>query len=467
MIGFRRVSIGFLVLGLSEALVAGAWGAAISASTVAPAVDQFDIAQLAGATDIGGDNAHIWSDRPVQGQTFTTAGNRDGYLLHAVTLRNLNNTETGGAFTVRIGTISDNTFSLVAAETTAPGASYVPGDYLTATFSAPLRLSPNTVYGFDWGSSGRGFVTTNSSGDVYAGGAAYSSGDNSIPSDTDLRFHGADRVFHLDMTRPVPRPALEYFFDRVTGQTVRNSGYLGAAGNGTLRAGTTVASGGQPFLKGKYLVVDQAGDQMFSADLDSLDQGNEFSVSFFVRPQGSLVDWSDLMGDCDSGPTNDIRGWQLESFADGHVLLRLWNDARNDFTSFSSPASLLVANEWHQMGITVSGVSQAGTHDVTVAFYKDGQFFGSQTRTGLTSTMGNSAEGFKLGNVIWDKDTLAQYGGVAFFDTALTATEMAAYYDYVLTPEPSALLLSMVAVAGLAFLKVQRCRPRAILGKHF
>jgi len=204
------------------------------------------------------------------------------------------------------------------------------------------------------------------------------------------------------------------------------------------------------------LVVDQAGDQMVVPDIEALDQVDEFSLSFFIRPTASLVNWSDLMGDCDSSPINDIRGWQLESFADGHLLLRLWNDALNDYTSFASSAGLLVAGQWQQIGITVTGVSHEGSHNVTVAFYKDGELVTSQTRTGLTSKLGNSAEGFKLGNVIWDTDTLAQYGGVAFFDTALTAEEMAAYYNYVLTPEPSALLLTTLALAGLAFLKVPR-----------
>lgn len=449
----RHIILELLVLGLVSVFAAGASGAVISVSATAPTVDRFDIAQLGGAANPGGDEGHIWSDRPVQGQVFTTSTNRDGYLLRAITLKNLSTANTGGAFTVRIGAVSDNTFSLLTAETTASGTSYVAGDYLTVTFSTPIMLSANTVYGFDWGSSANGFVTANSSSDAYTGGMAYSSGDNSISDDANLVLRSFDRVFHLDITRPMPRPALEYFFDNVTGQTVRNSGYLGAAGNATLRTGTTVATGGQPFLKGQYLVVDQAGDQMVVPDIDALDQVDEFSLSFFIRPTASLVDWSDLMGDCDSAPTNDIRGWQLESFADGHLLLRLWNDALNDYTSFASSAGLLVAGQWQHIGITVSGVSQEGSHDVTVAFYKDGEFVTSLTRTGITSTMGNSAEGFKLGNVIWDKDTLAEYGGVAFFDTALTAEEMAAYYDYVLTPEPSALLLTTLALAGLAFWK--------------
>jgi hypothetical protein len=446
--------------------VRAAPAAVISASATPPTVDPLDIAQLTGSTDIGGDQGHIWTDRPVHGQTFTTLGYREGYWLQAITLKDLNDLGSAGAFTVRVGTISGNSLTLVASETTPSGAAYKPGDYVTAAFSTPVWLSPNTVYSFDWTTSGAGFVTANNSdGNAYARGTAYSSGASHEPDDANLVFHTADRVFHLDLTRTMPRPALEYFFNDASGSVVPNHGTLGAAGNATLNASTTVGTIGQPFVRGGYLVVDQAGDRLATADLDSLDQTGDFTLSFFVKPTTTLGDWKDMVGDCDSSPSNLIPGWQLQSFADGRLSLRLWEDKSSDtatstsIASFNSPANLLVANEWHQIGITVSGAKTSGTHSVTVEFYRDGTLFSSSTLSGLTKIMGNSSDGFKLGNAMWDSELLAQYGGVAYFDTVLTPAEMAAYYNYFLTPEPSALALAVLGVlAGWKFTRRRPCR---------
>ncbi|MDA7515334.1 hypothetical protein N9Y63_00550 [Akkermansiaceae bacterium] len=56
----------------------------ISIGTTPPTVNDADIAQLAGGSDAGGDQGHIWSNRPHQGQSFTTAADSSGYLLKAV-----------------------------------------------------------------------------------------------------------------------------------------------------------------------------------------------------------------------------------------------------------------------------------------------------------------------------------------------------------------------------------------------
>jgi hypothetical protein len=89
-----------LMLGLSQA-------ATVTVSSTAPTVDGADIANNNGAVDAGGDLGHIWSNRPLQGQTFTTGNNVGGYLLNAVTLQNLNNTVTSSpVFEVTVGSIS-------------------------------------------------------------------------------------------------------------------------------------------------------------------------------------------------------------------------------------------------------------------------------------------------------------------------------------------------------------------------
>ena len=87
----------------------------VTASAIAPTIDGADIAMLdaIGQFDPGGDEGHVWSNRPIQGQTFTTGANPTGYNLNSVTLQNEENSfgnNTGG-FTVRVGTVVGNTFN--------------------------------------------------------------------------------------------------------------------------------------------------------------------------------------------------------------------------------------------------------------------------------------------------------------------------------------------------------------------
>jgi hypothetical protein len=174
----------------------------LSVSSTAPVVDGADIANLLGTTDVGGDAGHIWNNRPVQGQSFTTGTHDIGYLLDGVTLQNLSNTvPSSGLFTIQVGEISGNTLTPVSVGTTFLPASYVPGDFITFFFDDPVQLDPLKQYGFDWGTTGAGFVTANSSTSLYGGGSLYSSGANNSPNNGALVFGaGNDRVFHLNLT---------------------------------------------------------------------------------------------------------------------------------------------------------------------------------------------------------------------------------------------------------------------------
>ncbi len=200
---FRSLILPALLAGFSSVSFAGT----LSVSGSAPAVDGEDIANPnpGSASDAGGDQGHIWSNRPLQGQTFTTGGLAGGYLLKSVTLQNLNNNIGSSAvFTVRVGTVSGTVFSVVHSESTTNSVSYSPNDYITFTFTTPIALSPNTVYGFDWDATGSGFVTTNLPDASYAGGVGFSNGGGGTPNDSALVFRTVDRIFHADLDGVAP-----------------------------------------------------------------------------------------------------------------------------------------------------------------------------------------------------------------------------------------------------------------------
>lgn len=190
-------------------------GGTISISSVAPIFNNADLGYLtlSGATKASaGDPTDVWGDRPVQGQTFLTGSNAEGYNLSAISLvvnRNIDEYES----LLRVGEISGTSFTELRTET---GTNTMPSsdqDYVTFTLDAFVHLAANTTYGFDWGvNSPDGFTPYYYETDVFSDGVAYISGDdgtgNSSVTLTPSNSFGAplDRAFHLDMIA-VPEPS--------------------------------------------------------------------------------------------------------------------------------------------------------------------------------------------------------------------------------------------------------------------
>ncbi len=182
----------------------------ITVSNVTPVIDSADIANLnpAGQFDPGGDLGHIWSNRPVHGQSFVTP-DVSGLFLNSVTLQNEENTINNNAatFTVRVGGIAGNIFLPLVTETSNNPINYVPNDYITFNFDNPIPLAANTSYAFDWATNGAGFTTWANDNANYADGQGFSSGTGGTPDDNNLTLHNHDRIFHVDITAPaVPEP---------------------------------------------------------------------------------------------------------------------------------------------------------------------------------------------------------------------------------------------------------------------
>jgi fibronectin type 3 domain-containing protein/regulation of enolase protein 1 (concanavalin A-like superfamily) len=178
---------------------------------------------------VANDNTtYVTTNRPAQGQTFTTGSNADGYTLSAITVRMTgyaNNTasgsnvtyydlnDTSSTFRLRVGRLSSTTFIPLTQETASSGGSGNPGQgnsangpgtYLTFTLKAPIVLAPNTTYAFDLGSNANYFEWLGirdgaSGGNPYAGGTAYTSGANGVANGT-IAIQTGERVFQVDLT---------------------------------------------------------------------------------------------------------------------------------------------------------------------------------------------------------------------------------------------------------------------------
>lgn len=244
----------------------------------------------------------------------------------------------------------------------------------------------------------------------------------------------------------MPTPVLWYRFNDVNGTTVPNHGTLGATGNATLGANTTVAGGETAFRDGSYLVVDQAGDLMAAPEIDSIDAMDKFTLAFFVKPTATYGDWMDLMGDFDVVSGNG-KGWNLQAMSNQRARLRLWATDNSWIGDFDSPAGLIVPNQWQHIAVVAQNLVQPGSHTVLVDFYRNGQYV-STASAATTKQMGNGGSGFKLGNAMWDPELMAFYGDVALFGTALSAEQVRQYYESLL-PEPNCLVLVGLAVLGL------------------
>ncbi len=200
MMSFPLRRIGLAALACLAGLVfnSNTHAALMSASATAPTVNDADIAQLAGNSDIGGDEGHVWFNRPNQGQSFTTLGNPNGYILHSASLFALTGGNTSPGWSVRVGAIDGGGNFVPIVQETATGVLLPANQYATWTFDAPIALAPNTTYAFDVKPTGNGFISANNTDpNSYTGGSAISSGAPIAANP--VTAHAADRVFHLDM----------------------------------------------------------------------------------------------------------------------------------------------------------------------------------------------------------------------------------------------------------------------------
>jgi len=188
-----------------------AMGGTMSASATAPPILGADIANYAAST--GTDK--WWNDSAAsgsaKGQTFTTGGTP--LLLKSVTYQTSSTAIATKTYVVRVGTVSGTAFSPIHSETFTQNFTWNPGEYMTWTFDSPIPLAANTTYGIDIGMTastsawGTGIPYIHFTGNAYAGGVRYSSGQNGVGTNTLSLTANNDRVFHIALEHPMaPAP---------------------------------------------------------------------------------------------------------------------------------------------------------------------------------------------------------------------------------------------------------------------
>ncbi len=178
--------------------------ATMSASSTAPVIDDADIANYGYVS--GTDK---WFMDAARGQSITTGG-------AAVRLKSISYqvSEENGAtptktYTVRVGRISGTNFTQIHSETVTQNFSWTGGQFMTWIFDTPVLLEPYTTYGIDVGmtSSTSGWNTgipyINVTADDFAGGTSYSTGAAGIGTASISSSIASDRIFHLDIERPL------------------------------------------------------------------------------------------------------------------------------------------------------------------------------------------------------------------------------------------------------------------------
>jgi len=261
-----------------------------SSSSAPPPVNGADIASFVGSNNDGGniyggndDGTFLTSNRPGQGQEFTTGSDTNGYYLNAFTLRHVTYNSPvsmdsgwppydGSHFEIKIGTISGGSFSATAVEVTADLAGDDPdspgyqnnsgpkGSYLTLTLDTPVYLYPNTTYAVSVWLDGGAYMEVNGNGTTsanYTGGEAFSELGGTVYART------GDRVFHCDMIvspdgPPPPPEVAQYAVLPTTDpvQTVDLSGTWNFTPDGSSQTTIQVPGGG--WFKQGFTTVDTA-----------------------------------------------------------------------------------------------------------------------------------------------------------------------------------------------------------------
>jgi hypothetical protein len=196
---------------LSASVIASAATLSFSASAPTPGPDdQFFLGALSNPPGSGdASSVYMYSDRPAQGQSFTTGNNPAGYLLQAFTL--LTTGDVGNTnpktFDLRVVAPSGVLVGTPLWTDSVTSAGAIPANqYITFTLDTPLFLAANTLYGFDGAIPGNG-LQINGTDDTaaYGPGTGYSSGSNGAGG-TDYTVRSLDRVFVAHLTA-VPEPS--------------------------------------------------------------------------------------------------------------------------------------------------------------------------------------------------------------------------------------------------------------------
>ena len=177
----------------------------LSTSPAAPAVDSLDIANLSAYT---GGNL-IWTDRNVQGQTFTTGA--DWSELNAITVQLGTGTAITGwkDYLFRFGAVAGSLnpeIDVMVSQTLRQDNDVPTDSYFTFTLDSPVLLQPNTQYAFDVGVAGSqqgwqsGIPAVRTTANDYAGGTGYSGGRPATPGTSINLQNNTDIVFHADIS---------------------------------------------------------------------------------------------------------------------------------------------------------------------------------------------------------------------------------------------------------------------------
>jgi hypothetical protein len=205
------------------AMAASTSAATVSFATNQPTPGPDDIVNVQGASEAAknvneGDHDAIYiaDDRPTQGQTFTTGTNAAGYVLRAITLREVA-FDTYAlvpdlTYTIRITQPVETKLSVLSTETAkvaaeAQGNFATIGDgndmgsgsgrFITFTLDKPVTLKPSTIYGFDvsGGTDRHYWQWDGTDTDAYRGGVAYSLQKGKMAERT------GDHVFAVALSR--------------------------------------------------------------------------------------------------------------------------------------------------------------------------------------------------------------------------------------------------------------------------
>ncbi|HSP41434.1 MAG TPA: M60 family peptidase N-terminal accessory domain-containing protein, partial [Luteolibacter sp.] len=183
--------------------------ATMSASATAPVVDDEDIANYGAASGTDKWFTGTSADAAAKGQTFTTGGAAVRLKSVSYQITDTQKAEPTKTYAIRVGKAAGTAFTLIHSENATQNFTWNSGEFMTWTFDTPVLLEPYTTYGIDVGmltstsAWQTGIPYINVTGDDFPGGGQYSSGTSGTGTSTLGYQIGSDRVFHLDIERPL------------------------------------------------------------------------------------------------------------------------------------------------------------------------------------------------------------------------------------------------------------------------
>lgn len=212
---------------------------------------------------------------------------------------------------------------------------------------------------------------------------------------------------------PGPQPIAAYGFEETSGATTADSSSFN--GSGTISGATRIAAG----KKGRALDFDGTNDRVIVADAPQLRMTGDMTLSAWVKPD-KVSQWRTVL--LKENTASAFQDYALYAAADPYQEVGQYNEPAGFISGLGVRGPKLTTGAWSHLAFVFDGSSEK--------LYINGTLAGSRVFEGYEPQVPSGAGPLSIGgNGLWGEWFDGAIDEVRLFDSALTATQIAADKD--------------------------------------